>query len=80
MRFCIVTPIVSNKCWYLYQFCYVKIFCINQQRNLLLLYDPARVKSQITNVVYQIQRFDFDCNLVDLVTPKLIIRVDLPRI
>jgi hypothetical protein len=30
----------------------------------VLLDDPGRVRSQITSVVYQIQRFDFDCNLV----------------
>jgi hypothetical protein len=30
----------------------------------VLLKDPGRDKSQITNVVCQIQRFDFDCNLV----------------
>jgi hypothetical protein len=35
--------------------------------------DPGRVRSQITSVVCQIQRFDFDCNLV--VTRKLIIRI-----
>jgi hypothetical protein len=33
--------------------------------------EPGRVRSQITNVVYQIQRFDFECNLA--VTLKLII-------
>jgi hypothetical protein len=32
---------------------------------------PGRVRSQITSVVCQIQRFDFDCNLV--VARKLII-------
>ena len=32
----------------------------------MLLDDPGRVRSQITNVEGQIQRFDFDCNLVDL--------------
>jgi hypothetical protein len=35
--------------------------------------DPGRVRSQITSVVCQIQRFDFDCNLV--LTRKLIIRI-----
>jgi hypothetical protein len=35
--------------------------------------DPGRVRSQITNVVCQIQRFDFDCNLV--LMRKLIIRI-----
>jgi hypothetical protein len=35
--------------------------------------DTGRVRSQITNVVCQIHRFDFDCNLV--VTRKLIIRI-----
>jgi hypothetical protein len=59
-----VTPIVSNKYWHLYQFCYV---------NLLLLDDPGRVRSQIASIVCQIQRSDFDCNLV--VTRKLIIRI-----
>jgi hypothetical protein len=38
-----------------------------------MLDDPGRVRSQIINVVCQIQRFDFDCNLV--VAQKLIIRV-----
>ena len=55
------------------QFCYVKIFSIYQYRNLVLLDDPGRVRSQITNVVYQIQRFDFDCILV--VSRKVIIRI-----
>jgi hypothetical protein len=32
---------------------------------------PGRVRSQITNVVCQIQRFDFDCILV--VSRKVII-------
>ena len=64
---------MSNKYGQLYQFCYVKIFSTNHYRNLVLLDDPGRVKSQITNVVCQIQRFDFDCNLV--VTRKLIMRI-----
>ena len=34
---------------------------------------PGRVRSQIISVVCQIQRFDFDCNLV--VARKLIIRI-----
>jgi hypothetical protein len=38
-----------------------------------MLDDPGRVRRQITNVVCQIQRFDFDCNLV--VTRKVIIRI-----
>ena len=45
----------------------------NHNRNLALLDDPGRVRSQIISVVCQIQRFDFDCNLV--VTRKLIIRI-----
>ena len=57
----------------MYQFSYVKIFSTNHNGNLLLLDDPGRVRSQITSVVCQIQRFDFDCNLV--VTRKLIIRI-----
>ena len=55
---------MSSKYRHLYQFCYVKIFSTIQNGNLLLLDDPGRVRSQITSVVYQIQRFDFDCNLV----------------
>ena len=31
-----------------------------------MLDDPGRIRSQITSVVCQIQRFDFDYNLVDL--------------
>ena len=49
-----------------------KIFGTNHNRNLVLLDDPGRVRSQITSVVFQIQRFDFDCNVV--VTRKVIIR------
>ena len=55
----------------MYQFCYVKTFSTNHNKNLVLLDDPGRVRSQITSVVCQIQRFDFDCNLV--VTRKVII-------
>ena len=62
---------MSSKYRHLYQFCYVKIFCTNQSENLLLLDDPSRVRSQIATVVRQIQRFDFDRNLV--VTRKVII-------
>ena len=29
-----------------------------------MLDDPGRVRSQIINVVCQIERFDFDCNMV----------------
>ena len=35
--------------------------------------DPGRVRSQIINVVCQIQRFDFDCILV--LSRKVIIRI-----
>ena len=66
-----VTPIVRNKYRHLYQFCYVKILGANQNGNLVMLDDPGRVRSQITSVVCQIQRFDFDRNLV--VTRKVII-------
>ena len=48
----------------MYQFSHIKIFSTNQYRNLILLDDPGRIRSQIVSVVYQIQRFDFDCNLV----------------
>ena len=65
-----VTPIVSRKYRHLYQFCYVKISSTNQDGNLVLYDDPGRVRSQITNVVCQIQRFDFEGNLV--VTRKVI--------
>ena len=64
---------MSSKYRHLYQFCYVKIFSTNQHRNLLLLDNPGRVRSQITNVVCQIQRFDFECILV--VSRKVIIRI-----
>ena len=64
---------MSSKYRQLSQFCYVKVFSTNQHRNLVLLDDHGRVRSQITSVVCQIQRFDFDCNLV--VTRNLIIRV-----
>jgi hypothetical protein len=63
-----MTPIVISKYWYLSQFCYVKVFSTKQAKTLLLLDDPSRVRSQITSVVCQIQRFDFDRNLVDLDT------------
>jgi hypothetical protein len=43
----------------------------NQHANLLLLDDPGPVRSQIASIVYQIQRFDFDRNLV--LTRKVII-------
>ena len=39
----------------------------------MMLDDPGRVRSQIINVVCQIQRFDFDCILV--VSRKVIIRI-----
>ena len=42
----------------------MKLFSTNQNGNLVLLDDPGRVRSQITNVVCQIQQFGFDCNLV----------------
>ena len=45
----------------MYQFFYVKMFSNNKNRNLLLLDDPGRVRSQITSVVCQIQWFDFEC-------------------
>jgi hypothetical protein len=43
---------------------------------LVMLDDLGRVRSQITSVVCQIQRFDFDCNLV--VARKVIIRIPPP--
>ena len=64
---------MSSKYQHLYQFCYVKIFSNNQGGNLVMLDNPGRVRSQITSVVCQIQRFDFDCNLV--VSRKVIIRI-----
>ena len=64
---------MSSKYRHLYQFCYVKIFSTNPDGNLVLLDDPGRVRSQITSVVCQIQRFDFDCILV--VSRKVIIRI-----
>ena len=49
------------------------MFSTNHHSNLLRLDNPGRVRSQITNVVCQIQLFDFDCNLV--VARKVIIRI-----
>jgi hypothetical protein len=68
-----VTPIVSSihKYRHLYQFCHVQLFGTDKHKSLLLLDDPSRVRSQIATVVRQIQRFDFDRNLV--VTRKVII-------
>ena len=66
-----MAPIVSSKYRHLYQLCYVKVLSTNHNGNLLLLDDHGRVRSQITNVEGQIQRFDFDRNLV--VTRKVII-------
>ena len=42
------------------------VYSTNINKNLLLvmLGDPDCVESQIIHVVYQIVRFDFDCNLV----------------
>ena len=57
----------------MYQFCYIKIYSTNQDGNLMLLDNPGRVRSHITSVVYQIQQFDFDCNLV--VTRKVIMGI-----
>jgi hypothetical protein len=69
-----MTPILSSKYRYLYQFCYVKVFSINQNKNSLLLDDPGRVRSQVASILRQIQRFDFDRNLVvEVVTRKVII-------
>ena len=68
-----VTPTVSSKYRHLYQFCYLKVFSTKQNGNLILLDDPGRyrVRSQIASIVRQIQRFDFERNLV--VTRKVII-------
>jgi hypothetical protein len=66
----------SNKYRHFYQLCNVKIFSTNHIKKLLLLDDPGRVRSQITSVVFQIQRFGFGCNLV--VTRKVIIRTRAP--
>ena len=48
----------------MYQFFNVKIGDTNHDGNLVFFDDPGRVRSQIISVVGQIQRFDFDCNLV----------------
>ena len=70
--FCMVAPIVSSKYRRLFQFCYVKLFSTNNNnKNLSLLEDPGRVRSQITNVVCQIERDDFGRNME--VTRKVII-------
>jgi hypothetical protein len=41
--------------------------------SIVLLNDPGLVRSHITSVVCQIQRFDFDCNSV--VTRKVIMGI-----
>ena len=66
-----VTPIVIIKYRHLYQFCYVKIFSTNQDGNLVLLDDPGRVRSQITNVVCKIQRFDVTRKVIIWIPPVL---------
>ena len=50
-----------------------KIYSTNHAGNLLLLDDPGRVNSKIRSVVFQMQRFDFDGNLV--VTRKVIMGI-----
>ena len=62
----------------MYQFCYVKVFSTNQNENLLLLDDPGRVRSQIASIVRQIQRFDFDRNLVYIGPILAIVSIVLP--
>ena len=49
------------------------MFSANQGGNLVRLDDSGRVRSHVTRLVCQIQRFNFDCNLV--VTRKVIIRI-----
>ena len=44
-------PIVSSMYRCLYQFCYVQLFSTNQNKNLLLLDKPGRVRSQIASIV-----------------------------
>ena len=53
-----------SKYRHLNQFCYVKVFSTNQNEKLLLLDDPGRVRNQLASIVRQMQRFDFDRNLV----------------
>ena len=48
----------------MYQFGYVNILSPNQNGNLELLDDPSCVRNQIAIAIRQIQRFDFDRNLV----------------
>jgi hypothetical protein len=47
----------------------LKILCIYNNKTLLVLDDPGRVRSQMANVVCQtlnlVQRFDFDCISVE---------------
>ena len=56
----------------MFELCYVNTFCTKQNKSLYMLDDPGRVKSQTISVVYQIQWFNFDYNLV--MTRKVIIR------
>ena len=59
----------------MYQFSYVKVSSTNQDENLVMLDGPGRVRRHKTSVVCQIQRFDFDCNLV--ATRKVIMETPL---
>ena len=49
-------------------------FSTNHNEKLVLLDDRGRVRSQITSVVCQIQRFDFDCILV---VPRKVIIINM---
>ena len=56
----------------MFPLCHVNTFCTKQNKSLYMLDDPGRVKSQIISVVCQIQRFNFEYNLVMM--RKVIIR------
>ena len=57
-------PQVSMKYLKIYHNTYIKCSSTMQDENVVLSDNPDRVRTQITGVVAQIRRFDFDCNLV----------------
>jgi hypothetical protein len=52
---------------------YVKKFYTNQNRFLIVMDDPGHYESYIISVVYKIQQFNFESNLV--VTRKVIMGI-----
>jgi hypothetical protein len=53
-RFCMVTPIVSNKYRSMYELYYIKVSSTSHNENLVLLDDSGRARSHVISVVCQI--------------------------